>query len=154
MRPYAAGYLYELGSAYYRFEEWDKALGAFLDASHYPFYISRDEINNYNVIGLIYACKTEWGKATLFYRIAIAKAAAYPDTTWAGIASGNLGAVFLQKGQNDSALFITVSIITSIAGRIVWLLKMPLLRHYLWLMFTYGKSSGTMLCFLYAQRQD
>jgi tetratricopeptide (TPR) repeat protein len=103
--PYAAGYLYELGSAYYRFEEWDKALEAFIAASHYPFYISRDEINNYNVIGLIYARKKKWDKATLFYRIAIAKAAACRDTTWVGIASGSLGAVFLQKGQNDSALF-------------------------------------------------
>lgn len=32
------------------------------------------------------------------------KAAAYSDTTWVGIASGNLGTVFLQQGQNDSAL--------------------------------------------------
>jgi tetratricopeptide (TPR) repeat protein len=103
--PYASGYLYELGSAYYRFEEWDKALEAFLAASRYPFYISRDEINNYNVIGLIYARKRDWNEATLFYRIAIAKAATFHDTTWVGIASGSLGTVFLQKGQNDSALF-------------------------------------------------
>ncbi len=103
--PYAAGYLYELGSAYYRFEEWDKALEAFLAASRYPFYISRDEINNYNVIGLIYDRNRDWNKAILFYRIAIAKAAASHDTTWVGIASGSLGGAFLQKGQNDSALF-------------------------------------------------
>jgi len=35
--PYASGYLYELGSAYYRFEEWDKALEAFRASTRYPF---------------------------------------------------------------------------------------------------------------------
>lgn len=103
--PNASGYLYNLGLAYYRFEEWDKALETFLAAMHYPFYVSRDEINTYNAIGLIYSRQKEWDKAALFYHQTIAIAITNNNTTWIGIASGNLGNVFLQRGQNDSALF-------------------------------------------------
>lgn len=103
--PLVSMYLYYQGLSYYRFGEWDKALDQFLTATGYPFYTSSDEISAYNSIGLIYERKKEWDKAALFYHKTIDKASACNNTTWVGITSGNLGNVFLQKGQNDSALF-------------------------------------------------
>ncbi|MEJ7684514.1 MAG: tetratricopeptide repeat protein [Segetibacter sp.] len=116
--PAISFYLYNLGFNYYRFEEYDKSLAYFLSASHYPFYQPRDELSTLNSIGLIYARKKEWDKAASFYRQTIEKAKAYANTAWVGIASGNLGNVFLLKGLNDSALFIIVKIITSIS--LIW----------------------------------
>ena len=76
----------------------------FLAASQHPFYLSWVEFNTFNSIGLIYARRGEWEKAARFYR-ATGNRAASKDSTWVGIASGNLGNVFLATGQHDSALF-------------------------------------------------
>jgi tetratricopeptide (TPR) repeat protein len=103
--PAISIYLSDLALHYYRFEEYDKSLAYFLSASRYPFYLPRIELNTLNSVGLIYARKKEWDKAVSFYRRTIEKAKAYEDPAWVGIASGNLGNVFLTKRQNDSALF-------------------------------------------------
>lgn len=103
--PAASIYLYNLGLDYYLFEEYDKAQECFLTASRYPFYLPRIELNTLNTIGLIYARNKEWDKAASFYRQTITKATVYADKAWGGIGSGNLGNVFLSKGENDSALF-------------------------------------------------
>lgn len=103
--PAASIYLHTLGSNYYRFEEFDKALDCFLEASHHPFYLPRFELNTLNVIGLIYARSKQWDKAASYYRKTIVKATAYGNEAWIGIGSGNLGNIFLSKGDNDSALF-------------------------------------------------
>ncbi|PSR55728.1 hypothetical protein AHMF7605_20580 [Adhaeribacter arboris] len=103
--PAIAIYLSNLGLNYYRFEEYDKALAYFLAAARYPFYFPRIELSTLNSIGLIYARTTNWEKAISFYRRTIKKAQIYKDVAWLGIASGNLGNVFLTTGQNDSALF-------------------------------------------------
>ncbi|MBD0395531.1 MAG: tetratricopeptide repeat protein, partial [Microcoleus sp. C1-bin4] len=103
--PYAAGYFYNLGSNYYQFEDFDKALASFLAATRYPFYISRMEINTFNAIGLIYARQKNWNKAMVYYRKTIARAAAFHDTVWVGIGAGNLGQAWLAQSQHDSALF-------------------------------------------------
>lgn len=103
--PNASRYLLQMGLSYYRFKELDKALDAFLTAIRYPFFLPREEINTYNTIALIYNRKKDPDNAMRFYRKTIATAAAYNDATWVGIASGNLGTVFLQQGQPDSALF-------------------------------------------------
>ena len=103
--PAISIYLHNLGLDYYWFEEYDKALEAFLAASRYPFFIARPELNTLNSIGLIYARQQNWDKAVAYYRKTIARAKEYNDVVWIGIASGNLGNVFLAKEQNDSALF-------------------------------------------------
>lgn len=98
-------YLYDLGLNYYRFEDWDKALGFFLEASKHPFYLTRPQLSTINSIGLIYARKQQWNEAAAFYRKTIAMAERYHDSAWIGITSGNLGNMFLETGKNDSALF-------------------------------------------------
>ncbi|MEJ7678708.1 MAG: hypothetical protein WKG06_12795 [Segetibacter sp.] len=103
--PAISIYLSDFALHYYRFEEYDKSLTYFLSASRYPFYLPRVELNTLNSIGLIYARKKEWDKAVSFYRKTIEKAKACENPAWVGIASGNLGNVFLTNGQNDSALF-------------------------------------------------
>ncbi|MEJ7738361.1 MAG: tetratricopeptide repeat protein [Chitinophagaceae bacterium] len=103
--PAAAIYLYTLGLDYYQFEDYDKALDCFLASSSYPVYVSRIELNTLNAIGLIYARSKHWDKAASFYRKTIAKAEAEADKAWVGIGSGNLGNIFLSKGEHDSALY-------------------------------------------------
>jgi len=102
--PAISIYLYDLGLDYYRFEEYDKSLRYFRQASRYPVYLPRVELSTLNSIGVIYAHKKEWDKAASFYRRTIEKAKAYQNDAWVGIASGSLGDVFLAKGQYDSAL--------------------------------------------------
>jgi DNA-binding CsgD family transcriptional regulator/uncharacterized membrane protein len=103
--PAISIYLHNLGLNYYQFEEYDKALEAFLAASQHPFFINRTELNTLNSIGLIYARQQNWNKAVTYYRKTIARAKENNDVVWIGIASGNLGNGFLAKEQNDSALF-------------------------------------------------
>lgn len=98
-------YLYDLGLNYYRFEEWDKAQRYFFAASHHPFYLPWADLSNLNSIGLTYAKHKDWEKAIAYYRATIDRAASYNDPAWVGIASGNLGTVYLNQGQADSALF-------------------------------------------------
>ncbi len=103
--PGASGYLFELGLCYYQFEELDKALASFLAATRYPFYVPRTEINTLNTVGLIYAQQKDWNKASIYYREAMAQAAAFRDKVWVGIGAGNLGQALLAQGRHDSALF-------------------------------------------------
>ncbi|QMU29048.1 tetratricopeptide repeat protein [Adhaeribacter radiodurans] len=103
--PNASGYLSDLGLYYYRFEDYDKALAAYLTATKYSFYLPRTEINTYNTIGLIYAKQHRWPQARLFYRKTMARAAALNMLVWVGIGAGNLGQTFVAQKQNDSALF-------------------------------------------------
>ncbi|HKG68833.1 MAG TPA: hypothetical protein VKA92_08185 [Segetibacter sp.] len=102
--PAISIYLYDLGLDYYRFEEYDKSLHYFQQASRYPVYLPRVELSTLNSIGMIYGRKKEWDKAASFYRSTIEKAKAYQNDAWVGIASGSLGDVFLAKGQYNSAL--------------------------------------------------
>ncbi|MBE7171683.1 MAG: hypothetical protein INR73_13915 [Williamsia sp.] len=104
--PNASYYLYVLGLSFYRFEEYDKALAYFLQATNYGFYLTlREEINTLNTIGLIYALKNEDAKAITFFRNTAAKARQYKEAAWIGIASGNIGNVLLHEHKYDSALF-------------------------------------------------
>jgi tetratricopeptide (TPR) repeat protein len=103
--PNAAGYLYELASHFYRFEEYDKALEILLQATQYNFYVPRMDISTLNTIALIYTRKHDPAKAMRFFRNTMAKAARYTDTTWLGIAAGNLGNLLLAEGNYDSAMF-------------------------------------------------
>lgn len=102
--PNASGYLADLGLYYYRFEDYDKALAAYLAATRYSFYLPNTEINTYNTIGLIYAKQHRWHQARLYYRKSMAQAAALYTPVWVGIGAGNLGQTFVAQKQNDSAL--------------------------------------------------
>jgi tetratricopeptide (TPR) repeat protein/DNA-binding CsgD family transcriptional regulator len=102
--PAISTYLYDLALNYYKFEEWDKALHYFLEATHHPFYVQWAELSTFNSIGLIYNEKHNWEKAKLYYRQTLTKATQYKNTTWVGIVLDNLGELFAAQGQNDSAL--------------------------------------------------
>lgn len=102
--PAVSVYLYNLGLNYYRFEEFDKAQQCFLEAIRHPVYLSRNELNSLNAIGLIYAKKKNDKEALSYYQKTIERARAYKDTAWIGIASGNIGSVFMAKGDNEQAL--------------------------------------------------
>lgn len=100
----ASEYLYSLGLRFYQFEEYEKALDRFLQATNYEFYLPRVEVNTLNAIGLIYARMQMREKALIFFRRTIAKATQRNDLPWIGIGSGNLGNVFLAEHKDDSAL--------------------------------------------------
>jgi len=102
--PAISTYLYDLALNYYKFEEWDKALNYFLEATRYPFYAHWVELSTLNSIALIYNEKQDWEKAKLYYRQTLAKATQYENNAWVGIVFSNLAQSFEEHGQNDSAL--------------------------------------------------
>ncbi len=102
--PAVSVYLYQLGLDYYRFEDFDKALPCFLEAIRHPVYLPRNEMNSLNAIGLIYAKRKDYAHAIDYYQQTINRAKVYKDTALIGIASGNMGSVYLAQGNNTQAL--------------------------------------------------
>jgi tetratricopeptide (TPR) repeat protein/DNA-binding CsgD family transcriptional regulator len=98
-------YLYTIGLHFYQFEEFDKALQNFLQATQTEFIIPRIELNTLNAIGLIYDRSRVFDKAARYFRSTITKAVQYNDSAWIGIGAGNLGNLYLEQNKNDSALF-------------------------------------------------
>lgn len=103
--PNAAAYLYNLGLHFYQFEEFDKALAALLEATRYPFFKPRIELNTLNAIALIYAKKKNTRQSVAFFNRTIERATLYGDAAWVGIATGNLGNTFLVARRYDSAFY-------------------------------------------------
>jgi DNA-binding CsgD family transcriptional regulator/tetratricopeptide (TPR) repeat protein len=98
-------YLYTIGLHFYQFEEFDKALENFLQATQTDFIIPRIELNTLNAIGLIYDHLHLSDKAGRYFRSTITRAAQYNDSAWVGIGAGNLGNLYLDQNKNDSALY-------------------------------------------------
>jgi Tfp pilus assembly protein PilF/DNA-binding CsgD family transcriptional regulator len=94
-----------IGSAYFNFGDNQNARKYFAIAQKIaPSYKKRFPINLQNTLGLIYRTEKNYKTAERYFRKAYAMAEANHDSTWMGIAAGNLGINFFQQGKFAEAL--------------------------------------------------
>lgn len=90
--PDKANYLEEIGRAYYRFGDYEKALPYFQQVAALPvrkFYLNRWR-HSLNTMGLTYRELARWDESDACFNRLLEQAAGESEL-WVGIASGNLG---------------------------------------------------------------
>lgn len=103
--PDKANYLEEIGRAYYRFRDYDKAISYFKEVAALPvrdFYLNRWR-HAINTMGLAYRELGRWNESDACFRRLIAHASGESEQ-WVGISSGNLGQNLYQRGLYDDAI--------------------------------------------------
>lgn len=97
-------YLYDLGSIYYDFGNFEKAKQYLNDAIRYSFVNQIYAIRAYNTLGLTYQGMYNIDSATIFFQKALGVAKAMHHVAWTGVVSGNLGAIFYMRREYDRAV--------------------------------------------------
>jgi tetratricopeptide (TPR) repeat protein len=97
-------YLYDLGSIYYDFGNYEKAKQYLKDATKYPFTSQVYAIRIYNTLGLAYREMEVTDSATVFFQKALDIAKAIHHVAWTGVVSGNLGANYYMFKKYDMAV--------------------------------------------------
>lgn len=103
--PDKANYLEEIGRAYYRFQDYDKAIPYFKEVAALPvrdFYLNRWR-HAINTMGLAYRELGQWNESDACFRRLIEHALDESEQ-WVGIASGNLGQNLYQRGRYSEAI--------------------------------------------------
>ena len=94
-----------IGSAYFLFGDNLHARRYFAEAQQEaPSYKKRFPINLQNTLGLIYRTEKHYERAEQYFRKAYAMAEANQDSTWMGIAAGNIGITYFQQKKYAEAL--------------------------------------------------
>lgn len=91
---------YEIGFSYYNIGDYGKSqvmLDKFI--RNYDGTINRDLINGLTIMGLIYQGRRNFQEALRYYKLALEKATIAKDTVWVGLATGNLGSLYLDMGK-------------------------------------------------------
>jgi len=103
--PDKANYLEEIGRAYYRFGDYDKALPYFRQVAALPvrkFYLNRWR-HAINTMGLTYRELARWEESDACFNRLIGQAEGQSEQ-WVGIASGNLGQNYYLRGNYEKAI--------------------------------------------------
>ncbi|KAA9325951.1 tetratricopeptide repeat protein [Adhaeribacter soli] len=94
-----------IGSAYFNFGDNQNARKYFAEAQKLPpSYKKRFPINLQNTLGLIHRSEKRYPEAEKNFRKAYAMALAINDSTWMGIAAGNIGISYFAQGKYDEAI--------------------------------------------------
>jgi tetratricopeptide (TPR) repeat protein len=101
-----------IGSAYFNFGDNTNARRYFAIAQKIPHsYKKRFPINLQNTIGLIYRAEHNYLQAERCFRKAYEMARANHDSTWMGIAAGNIGiSYFHQQKYNEATPLLTLDV--------------------------------------------
>ncbi len=98
-------FLYGMGSLYFRFGDYPKAVHYLTLAERYhPPLPLRLRANVLNTLGLAYDQLHEYAKADHSFRLALGEAQVMSDTAYLGIVTGNLGNALRLQGYNRQAL--------------------------------------------------
>jgi DNA-binding CsgD family transcriptional regulator len=97
-------YLSQVADFYYRLGDYENAKANLQAGLPYVTKNTADEINMLNTIGLIYRNYKQFPQAISYFNKAIAIAKTTKDTTWIGIATGNIGSVCFLQNQYQKAL--------------------------------------------------
>ncbi len=103
--PDKANYLEEIGRAYYRFRDYEKALPYFKQVAALPvrnFYLNRWR-HSLNTMGLTYRELARWEESDACFHRLLEHAAGQSEQ-WTGIASGNLGTNLYLRGRYEEAV--------------------------------------------------
>jgi tetratricopeptide (TPR) repeat protein len=97
-------YLYDLGSIYYDFGNFEKAKQYLQNAIIYPFTNQVYAIRIYNTLGLAYREMNDTDSAAICFQKALEVAKTIHHSAWEGIVSGNLGEIYYQFKKYDLAI--------------------------------------------------
>lgn len=103
--PDKANYLEEIGRAYYRFGDYEKAIPYFEQVVALPvrkFYLNRWR-HSLNTMGLTYRELARWDESDACFS-RLLKQASGESEMWVGIASGNLGQNLYLRGSYEKAV--------------------------------------------------
>jgi tetratricopeptide (TPR) repeat protein len=96
--------LYDLGFMYFDFTNYKKAKEYLLESLKYPIVTEWYAIDNYNTLGLVYRDMAMDDSAVYYFKKAIDVASKCKDTTWVGLATGNLAYMYQRQKKYDEAL--------------------------------------------------
>lgn len=99
---------YDIALTQYRLENYELALGYFLELIKNPNFeklMPREQINTYNAIALCYKKLQNFSKAFEYLNKAMGKALKFKSGVWVGILQGNKGDVFFEQKLIDSARY-------------------------------------------------
>lgn len=103
--PDKANYLEEIGRAYYRFGDYEKAIPYFRQVTALPvrtFYLNR-WLHALNTMGLTYRELARWDESDACFNRLLGQATGQSEQ-WMGIASGNLGQNLYLRGNYKKAV--------------------------------------------------
>ncbi|MCD8538813.1 MAG: tetratricopeptide repeat protein, partial [Leadbetterella sp.] len=103
--PDKANYLEEIGRAYYRFGDYEKAIPYFKQVAALPVrdYYRNRWLHALNTMGLTYRELARWEESDACFDRLLEETAGQPDQ-WTGIASGNLGQNLYLRGSFEKAV--------------------------------------------------
>lgn len=102
--PNADELLLNLGTAYYHFEENEKALSFLKKAFSYPQFQGKTKIELLNTAALCYRSLSQHDSAECYFHLAMEQATTIRDSAWIGIISGNLGEIYFNVNEYELAL--------------------------------------------------
>lgn len=119
--------IYNVAHAYYTFGDFNGAKKYLNEAEDIKMPVRKTmldnpyKINTYislkNTLGLIYRNEQQYDSARYFFEMVRSLAETAKDTTWMGIASGNIGICYYLEGKYDQAIpFLQVDIESSFKG--------------------------------------
>jgi tetratricopeptide (TPR) repeat protein len=102
--PGISGYLNDVAVFYYNLGDFYNAKLQLTEALKYKTYSKRDQINMINTIGLIYRRDKQFPQALTYFNSSLRLAKIYKDSAWIGIATGNIGSVYVMQNNYNKAL--------------------------------------------------
>ncbi len=113
-------YLFELGSAYYRYGDNDNALRYIKESVTAPDFNLKKNFTRYNTLGLCYRNMGKYDSAEWFFWAIYDTAIANNDTVWSGITMGNIGITYYHQKKYDAAIpLLEADITTSINHHVI-----------------------------------
>ncbi|MFD2871867.1 tetratricopeptide repeat protein [Mucilaginibacter ximonensis] len=102
--PDMSTYYSQVADFYYHLGDYNNAEIQLQNALKYPISNPREKITMINTLGLIRRNNGQYQQALPYFNKALDLAKKSKDTVWVGIATGNIGSVYLSLGDYEKAL--------------------------------------------------
>lgn len=102
--PHHSAFLEIYGMSFYFFRRFDDATRVFQQALSKSTITAAQKINIYNTLGLIESQNFRLKEAERYFQEALALAKVTKKEPWIGVISGNLGVVYLNRGEKKKAI--------------------------------------------------
>ncbi len=102
--PRKQEYLYSLGGAYFRYDDFRNAITFFNKALEIKQRRFDKIITTYNTIGMCYQKMKLYDSSLIYFKIALEKSIDTHEELWKGIISGNIGITYYHQGRFPEAV--------------------------------------------------
>jgi len=103
--PFIGKFIHDYSIDNYTFKNYDTVINELEQSLSLPKFNNNLDIQRYNTLGLAYLKKENYEQSLIKFHQTLKKAGLYNDSVWIRIAFQNLGEVYLDKGNYDSAYF-------------------------------------------------